>query len=90
MILKNTKISISIEFLDEIFAEVVLKSLEPENKQIDDKSEIQMELEKQNLLIKFSSTTSLITIRNTIDDILSTINTSENIYKAVKQNSDGH
>ncbi|MCE7742491.1 MAG: hypothetical protein GOP50_08510 [Candidatus Heimdallarchaeota archaeon] len=82
---EETIITISLDFLDVHFAEVILKSLEPENKQIDEKSKIEMTLENQKLLIKFSSLSSLSTIRNTIDDIFNTISTSENIYITVKR-----
>ncbi|MHA1198356.1 MAG: KEOPS complex subunit Pcc1 [Candidatus Heimdallarchaeaceae archaeon] len=82
---EETTITISIDFLDKKFAEILQKSLEPENKHVDDKSKIEMILENQKLLIKFSSLSSLPTIRNTIDDIFTTISTSENIYKTVKR-----
>jgi tRNA threonylcarbamoyladenosine modification (KEOPS) complex Pcc1 subunit len=80
----RSELVITIEFKDIDFAQVAFKSLEPENNQIDANSSIQMSLEGQKLLIEFSSTSSLSSIRNTVDDILSTINTSESIYKTVK------
>lgn len=83
MLSKKTEITVSITCVDEKFAEVVLKSLEPENKQIDEKSSIIMKTEGKNLIIEFSSYSSISTIRNTLDDILNTINTTERIYKTV-------
>ena len=80
-----TKVTISIEVLDDVFSEILYKSLEPENNQIDDNSDIQMTLEKRRLFIKFTSFSSLNTVRNTLDDIFNTISTSENIYKTVKR-----
>lgn len=78
-------LSIVIEFIDNNFAEVVLKSLEPENSQIDKNSSIQMRIDTNKLIIEYFSTSPLSTIRSTIDDIFSTINTSETIYKTVKR-----
>jgi len=84
MLVEKSDLVITIEFIDSDFAQVITKSLEPENKLIDANSSIKMRLANQKLQIEFSSTSSLTTIRNTIDDILSTINTSESIYKKVK------
>lgn len=88
MVFNKTTLILSIECSNEDFANIILKSLEPENQLIDENSEIQMSLEKENLFIKFSSFSSISTIRNTIDDILSTINTSERIYKVLKKDID--
>ena len=85
---KKTSIIISIEFSDKEFPAIVLQSLEPENNQLDENSSVQMQQKDQELLIEYSSRSSLTTVRNTIDDILSTINTSENIYRTVKRNRD--
>ncbi len=90
MVFNKTTITLSIECSNENFANIILKSLEPENKQIDENSEIQMFLDKENLFIKFSSFSSISTVRNTIDDILSTINTSERIYKTLKKDIEKH
>ncbi len=78
-------ITISIECSDENFAEIISKSLEPENSQLDDKSNIEMILENRILTIKLSSSSPLPTIRKTVDDIINTISTSESIYKTVKR-----
>ena len=83
---ERTDITITLEFKDSNFAEIVLKALEPENKQIDNKSTIQMKLNEKQLYVTFSSQSSISTVRNTIDDILNTISMSENIYKTVKRN----
>ena len=83
---EKTSIIISIEFSDKEFPAIVLQSLEPENNQLDENSSVQMQQKDQELLIEYSSRSSLTTVRNTIDDILSTINTSENIYRTVKRN----
>ncbi len=85
---EETIITISIEFLDKKFAGIILKSLEPENRQIDDNSDIQMTLENHKLFIKFTSFSSLTTIRNTLDDIFNTISTSENIYRTLRRKQD--
>ena len=86
MPLKDSNITITIDFSDDNLAEIIWNALEPENKQIDDRSNIEMKLEKRRLVVEFSSQSSLSTIRSTVDDIINTINTSENIYKAVKRN----
>jgi tRNA threonylcarbamoyladenosine modification (KEOPS) complex Pcc1 subunit len=86
MKLEGANITITLDFSDEKLAEIIWNALEPENSQINDKSNIQMKLEKQRLVVEFSSQSSLSTIRNTVDDIISTVTTSENIYKTVKRN----
>lgn len=84
MLSEFVSITLSITCSSEEFAQIILKSLEPENKQINEKSKIEMSIENQILVLKFTSYSSLSTIRNTFDDIISTINTSENIYRTVK------
>lgn len=82
---EEVNIMITIDFQDEDFAEVIIKALEPENNQTDSQTEIKMSLDKNKLLLQISSSSSLTTIRNTVDDILSTVNTSESIYRTIKR-----
>ena len=84
MISNKSNFKMTIECKNAGIAEIIAKSLEPENKQLDENTSIIMLIEENELIIELESSSSLSTLRNTIDDIISTISTIESVYKSVK------
>jgi len=73
-----------IECKNNDIVNIIAKSLEPENKQVNDKTTITMEIDNNKLILKLKSSSPISTLRNTADDIISTISTIESVYKSVK------
>ena len=84
MILHESNFTMVIECKNNEMANIIAKSLEPENKQVDDKTKITMEIDDNKLILKLKSSSPISTLRNTADDIISTISTIESVYKSVK------
>jgi tRNA threonylcarbamoyladenosine modification (KEOPS) complex Pcc1 subunit len=84
MISNESSFEMIIDCKNGEIAEIIAKSLEPENKQVDKNTTIDMQVEDNKLILVLKTTSSVSTLRNTIDDIISTINTVESIYKSVK------
>ncbi|MCE7739702.1 MAG: CTAG/PCC1 family protein [Candidatus Heimdallarchaeota archaeon] len=84
MISHESSFTMVIECKNNDMANIIAKSLEPENKQVDDKTTITMEIDENKLILKLKSSSPISTLRNTVDDIISTISTIESVYKSVK------
>lgn len=84
MISYESSFTMVIECKNNDMANIIAKSLEPENKQVDDKTTITMEIDNNKLILKLKSSSPISTLRNTADDIISTISTIESVYKSVK------
>ena len=84
MISHESNFTMVIECKNNDMANIIAKSLEPENKQVDDKTKITMEIDDNKLILKLKSSSPISTLRNTADDIISTISTIESVYKSVK------
>lgn len=84
MISHESNFTMVIECKNNEMANIIAKSLEPENKQVDDKTKITMEIDDNKLILKLKSSSPISTLRNTADDIISTISTIESVYKSVK------
>ncbi|MHA1219147.1 MAG: KEOPS complex subunit Pcc1 [Candidatus Heimdallarchaeaceae archaeon] len=84
MISHESSFTMVIECKNNDMANIIAKSLEPENKQVDDKTTITMEIDDNKLILKLKSSSPISTLRNTADDIISTISTIESVYKSVK------
>ena len=84
MISHESSFKMVIECKNSELAQIISKSLEPENKQVDKNTTISMQVENHKLMLQLESSSSVSTIRNTIDDIISTISTVESVYKSVK------
>lgn len=84
MISHESILTMVIECKNNEMANIIAKSLEPENKQVDDKTKITMEIDDNKLILKLKSSSPISTLRNTADDIISTISTIESVYKSVK------
>ncbi|MCK5142303.1 MAG: CTAG/PCC1 family protein [Candidatus Heimdallarchaeota archaeon] len=84
MISHESSFTMVIECKNNDIANIIAKSLEPENKQVDDKTTITMEIDDNKLILKLKSSSPISTLRNTADDIISTISTIESVYKSVK------
>ena len=84
MISHESSFTMVIECKNNDMANIIAKSLEPENKQVDDKTTITMEIDNNKLILKLKSSSPISTLRNTADDIISTISTIESVYKSVK------
>ncbi|MHA1445501.1 MAG: KEOPS complex subunit Pcc1 [Candidatus Heimdallarchaeaceae archaeon] len=84
MISHESSFTMVIECKNNDMANIIAKSLEPENKQVDNKTTITMEIENNKLILKLKSSSPISTLRNTADDIISTISTIESVYKSVK------
>lgn len=84
MISHESSFTMVIECKNNDIANIIAKSLEPENKQVDNKTTITMEIENNKLILKLKSSSPISTLRNTADDIISTISTIESVYKSVK------
>jgi len=84
MISYESSFTMVIECKNNDMVNIIAKSLEPENKQVDDKTTITMEIDTNKLILKLKSSSPISTLRNTADDIISTISTIESVYKSVK------
>lgn len=84
MISYESSFTMVIECKNNDMVNIIAKSLEPENKQVDDKTTITMEIDNNKLILKLKSSSPISTLRNTADDIISTISTIESVYKSVK------
>lgn len=84
MISYESSFTIVIECKNNDMVNIIAKSLEPENKQVDDKTTITMKIDDNKLILKLKSSSPISTLRNTADDIISTISTIESVYKSVK------
>jgi len=84
MISYESNFTMVIECKNNDMANIIAKSLEPENKQVNDKTTITMEIDNNKLILKLKSSSPISTLRNTADDIISTISTIESVYKSVK------
>ncbi|UJG42341.1 MAG: CTAG/PCC1 family protein [Candidatus Heimdallarchaeum endolithica] len=73
----ETKIIIVCE--DSQTAKIIKDCLEPENELLDNKTQIISTVKENNLEIIIYSTTSISSLRNTIDDIFHTIRLAENV-----------
>ncbi len=83
----SLEFSMKVKCLNEELAQIIAKTLAPENEQVDSQTEITMKIERNILTIYLKSNSSVSTIRNTVDDIISTINTIENVCKTVNSKS---
>jgi len=84
MISHESSFKIVIKCKNNEIAQIIAKSLEPENQHVDNNTTINMQVKDCKLIVQLESSSSVSTIRNTIDDIISTINTVESVYKSVK------
>ncbi|TET74117.1 MAG: hypothetical protein E3J43_10285 [Candidatus Heimdallarchaeota archaeon] len=84
MISYESSFTMVIECKNNDIVNIIAKSLEPENKQVNDKTTITMEIDNNKLILKLKSSSPISTLRNTADDIISTISTIESVYKSVK------
>ena len=84
MISHESSFTMVIECKNNDMANIIAKSLEPENKQVDNKTTITMKIYNNKLVLKLKSSSPISTLRNTVDDIISTISTIESVYKSVK------
>lgn len=84
MISYESSFTMVIECKNNDMVNIIAKSLEPENKQVDDKTTITMEIDNNKLILKLKSSSPISTLRNTADDIISTLSTIESVYKSVK------
>ncbi len=83
MISHESSFTMVIECKNNDMANIIARGLEPENKQVDDKTTITMEIDDNKLILKLKSSSSISTLRNTADDIIGTISTIESVYKSV-------
>jgi len=80
------KVSISIDFKEKRVAKAVYDSLKPDNIDLPESLEMRMKVEKDRLIIDFSSTISLETLISTIEDLLACCQASTNTLFQLKLN----
>ena len=78
----SKKIRLVIECSNNELAEIIKKTLEPENKLLGEKTEIETVVKSNCVVIEILSTASLSSLRYTIDDIVHTVATIEGVYKS--------
>jgi tRNA threonylcarbamoyladenosine modification (KEOPS) complex Pcc1 subunit len=79
----SKNIKLVIECQDSELARIIKETLEPENKLLEEKTEINIIIESNNAIIEIQSSASISSLRYTIDDIVHTIATIEEVYKSV-------
>ncbi len=84
MTLFSTQISVTVECASEELASIIVKSLEPENKMMEEPTEIRTIHEGKKVKISIASSMGISSLRYTLDDILYTISVIEKIYQATK------
>jgi len=87
MVSHTTQIKLIFQCSTEKLAEIIVKTLEPENKLIDDSTEINMTQEGKEINIEINSSASIPSLRYTIDDILHTLSTIEKVHETIERNS---
>ena len=81
---KQSYFQLNIECKNKELAEIIAKSLEPENSLLKDNTKITIQIVQNTLSIQIESTASISSLRYTVDDILHTISLIENTYEAIK------
>lgn len=84
MTLFSTQIAVTVECASEELASIIVKSLEPENKMMEEPTEIRTIHEGKKVKISIASSMGISSLRYTLDDILYTISVIEKIYQATK------
>lgn len=79
----KSTIQLDINCTSDEIANIILKSLEPENKFLEGDTQITSTVTGNILSIKIESVSKLSSLRYTIDDILHTITVIESTYNAV-------
>ena len=87
MVSHTTQIKLTFQCSTEKLAEIIVRTLEPENKLIDDPTEINMTQEGKEINIEINSSASIPSLRYTIDDILHTLSTIEKVHETIERNS---
>ena len=82
---QTNQISLTFHCSTENLASIILKTLEPENKLSDERTKINMIQEGTKINIEIESSASISSLRYTIDDILHTLSTIENIHETVEK-----
>ncbi|MHA2358159.1 MAG: KEOPS complex subunit Pcc1 [Candidatus Heimdallarchaeaceae archaeon] len=85
MPVKSTKIQLRIECTNKEVASIIVESLEPENKQLDEHTQIKTKILENCIIIELETSAKLSSLRHTIDDIIHTISTIEEVYKTIKK-----
>ncbi len=80
----TTQVKLTFQCSSEKLASIIIKTLEPENKLIEDQTEISMEQEGKKINIEINSTAGIPSLRYTIDDILHTLSTIENVHETIE------
>ena len=83
MSVKSTSILLRFECTNKDVASIIVESLEPENKLLNKQTQIETEIVENSIIIKIETSAKLSSIRHTIDDIIHTISTIEEVYKTV-------
>lgn len=68
-------------------ARILMECLEPENRLLDDRTNILARVENKKLIIKLESTSSISSLRTTVDDIFHTIRLSESVLHKLSKNN---
>ena len=79
-----TQIKLSFQCSTEKLAGIIVKTLEPENRLIDEGTEISMIQEGKRINIEINSSASISSLRYTIDDILHTLSTIEKVHDTIE------
>ena len=80
----STQIKLAFQCSSEKLAGIIIKTLEPENRLVDDKTKIHMIQEDQQIIIEINSSASISSVRYTIDDILHTLSTIEKVHETIE------
>jgi tRNA threonylcarbamoyladenosine modification (KEOPS) complex Pcc1 subunit len=84
MSILSKKVRLVIDCSNNELANIIKKTLEPENRILGEKTEIETVVDRNRVIIKIQSTASLSSLRYTIDDIVHTVATIEGVYKSAK------
>ena len=79
------QVSLIINCLNTEIVDVISKTLEPENRILDDKTKIKMEKKSKTLRIEISSESTIMSLRTTIDDIFHTIQIIKKVYQTIQK-----
>ena len=79
----SKNIKFVIECLDNDLARIIKETLEPENRQLGEKTSIKTITDNNSVIIEIQSSASISSLRHTIDDIVHTVATIEGVYKSV-------
>ena len=81
----SKRIKLVIECSSDELARIIAETLEPENKLLDEQTEIKTIIDSNSIKIEIQSSASLSSLRYTVDDIIHTIATIEGVYKSVNE-----